>query len=254
VFDGRYSQYRRRRYGSSSKQRPGEQFVAFIQNHDQVANTSQGKRLARLVSLPQQKLAAVLTLCSPFLPLLFMGEEYGETAPFHFFTSFQDQNLTTAVREGRKRDIAAHGALSNFADPQAPSTFEQSKLDWSKPAISPHGEILNLHRDLIALRKRHPSLGNCRKDLSEIQFAEQSRSLVMKRADPSSDAALLVCNFSSEAQNIPVPANSREWQLLLWTGSAAYGGSPAPGPAQTLAASSDSPVSLAAFEAAIYSS
>ena len=183
-----------------------------------------------------------------------MGEEYGETAPFHFFTSFEDQNLATAVREGRKRDIAAHGALSNFADPQAPSTFEQSKLDWLKPAISPHGEILTLYRDLIALRKRHPSLGNCRKDLIEIQFAEQPRSLVMKRADPTGNAALLVCNFSGDTQNILVPSNCREWQLALWTGSAAYGGSPAGSPAPTLAASSDSRVSLAAFEAAIYSS
>ena len=72
------------------KDRPGEQFVGFIQNHDQVANTSRGKRLSSLVSKEQQRLAAVLTLCSPFLPLLFMGEEYGETAPFFFFTSFED--------------------------------------------------------------------------------------------------------------------------------------------------------------------
>ena len=105
VFDWKYSSYRQRRYGSSSKNRPGEQFVGFIQNHDQVANTSRGKRLSALVSLEQQKLAAVLTLCSPFLPLLFMGEEYGETAPFLFFTSFEDPHLVNAVREGRKREL-----------------------------------------------------------------------------------------------------------------------------------------------------
>ena len=170
--------------GSSSKDRPGEQFVGFIQNHDQIANTSRGKRLASLVSAGQQKLAAVLTLCSPFLPLLFMGEEYGETAPFLYFTSFDDPGLATAVREGRKKELGSHYSESEFADPQALSTFERCKLDWSKTAISPHAEILRLYRDLISLRKQHPSLANCRKDLTEIQFDEQAKWLVMKRTDP----------------------------------------------------------------------
>src|SRR6185437_4294990 len=106
VLDGRYSRYRRRRYGSSSATRPGEQFVGFIQNHDQIANTSRGKRVSTLAA-EQQKLAAVLTLSSPFLPLLYMGEEYGETAPFLFFTSFDDPGLANAVREGRKKELAA---------------------------------------------------------------------------------------------------------------------------------------------------
>ena len=175
VFDWKYSRYRQRHYGSSSKDRPGEQFVGFIQNHDQVANTSRGKRLASLVSAGQQKLAAVLTLCSPFLPLLFMGEEYGETAPFFYFTSFEDRGLANAVREGRKRELGSHYSESDFADPQALTTFERCKLDWSKTAISPHAEILRLYRDLISLRKQHPSLGNCRKDLTEIQIDEQAR-------------------------------------------------------------------------------
>ena len=169
VFDWKYSRYRRRHHGSSSKDRPGEQFVGFIQNHDQIANTSRGKRLASLVSAGQVKLAAVLTLCSPFLPLLFMGEEYGETAPFFYFTSFEDHDLANAVREGRKRELGSHYSESDFADPQALSTFERCKLDWSKAAIAPHSGILGLYRDLIALRKRHPSLGNCRKDLTEIR-------------------------------------------------------------------------------------
>ena len=171
-------------YGSSSKDRPGEQFVGFIQNHDQIANTSRGKRLSSLVSAGQQKLAAVLTLCSPFLPLLFMGEEYGETAPFLYFTSFDDPGLAAAVREGRKKEMGSHYSESEFADPQAPGTFERCKLDWSKTAISPHAEMLRLYRDLISLRKQHLSLANCRKDLTEIQFDEQAKWLVMKRVGP----------------------------------------------------------------------
>ena len=136
VFDWKYSRYRQRHFGSSSKDRPGEQFVGFIQNHDQIANTSRGKRLASLVSEGQVKLAAVLTLCSPFLPLLFMGEEYGETAPFFYFTGFKDTALANAVTEGRKRELGSHYSESEFADPQALSTFELCKLDWSKPSRS----------------------------------------------------------------------------------------------------------------------
>ena len=146
----------------------------------------------------------MLTLSSPFLPLLFMGEEYGETAPFLYFTSFDDPGLAAAVREGRKKEMGSHYSESEFADPQAPGTFERCKLDWSKTAVSPHAEILRLYRDLISLRKQHPSLANCRKDLTEVQFDEQSKCLLMKRSDPSGSGALLAFNFSSEAQSIPV--------------------------------------------------
>ncbi|MGH9537121.1 MAG: malto-oligosyltrehalose trehalohydrolase [Terriglobales bacterium] len=250
VFDGKYSRYRRRHYGSSSKDRPGEQFVGFIQNHDQVANTSRGKRLSTLVSAGQRKLAAALTLCSPFLPLLFMGEEYGETAPFFFFTSFEDPDLVTAVREGRKKELGLHYSESDFADPQAQHTFDQCKLEWSKLSHSPHAETLRLYRDLIALRKQHLSLSNCRKDLTEIQLDEAGKSSVMKRSDPSGSAALLVCNFSNKEQSIPSLPEPRGWRLALWTGDAIYGGGSTLRPAETLSAPSE--VRLPAFEAAVY--
>jgi maltooligosyltrehalose trehalohydrolase len=249
VFDWKYSHYRRRHYGSSSKDRPGEQFVGFIQNHDQVANTSRGKRLSSLVSSAQQKLAAVLTLSSPFLPLLFMGEEYGETAPFLYFTSFDDPGLAAAVTAGRKKELGSHYSESEFADPQAPGTFEHCKLDWSKTEVSPHAEILRLYRDLISLRRRHLSLANCRKELTEIQFNEQRKWLLMKRSDPSGSGALLVFNFSSEAQSIPVLDSDHSWRLALWTGDAIYGGGSGPRPVQR--PGSVSQLSLAGFEAAI---
>jgi maltooligosyltrehalose trehalohydrolase len=252
VFDWKYSRYRQRHHGSSSQDRPGEQFVGFIQNHDQIANTSRGKRLASLVSLGEQKLAAVLTLCSPFLPLLFMGEEYGETAPFLYFTSFEDTDLATAVREGRKKELGSHYSESDFADPQDVSTFEKCKLDWSKTAISPHAEILRLYRDLISLRKQHPCLGNCRKDLTEIRFDENARRLVMKRSAPAGGSALLVFNLSAEPLSVPVAAELKPWRLLLSTGNPIYGGSPEPRSGETVASSSSFSVSLTGFEAVIY--
>jgi len=252
VFDWRYSRYRRRHHGSSSKDRPGEQFVGFIQNHDQIANLSRGKRLASLVSAGEQKLAAVLTLCSPFLPLLFMGEEYAETASFLYFTSFEDPDLATAVREGRKRELGSHYSENDFADPQALTTFETCKLDWSKTAISPHAEILRLYHDLMSLRKQYPSLGNCRKDLTEIQVDEQAMQLVMRRTDPAGGKALLIFNFAAEAQSIPVAAGSQPWRLILWTGDAVYGGSPELPPMKTMGPGPKFGVPLAGFEAVIY--
>ena len=250
-FDWKYSRYRQRHHGSSSKDRPGEQFVGFVQNHDQIANTSRGKRLASLVTEGQVKLAAVLTLFSPFLPLLFMGEEYGETAPFFYFTSFEDVALGNAVREGRKRELGSHYSESEFADPQALSTFERCKLDWSKPGTAPHSGILSLYRDLMALRKQHPSLGNCRKDLTEIRFDEQAKYLVMRRSDPEGESSLLVLNFAAEAQSIPAGSDLRHWRLVLTTDSAGYGGN-AKTTAKNMAPASALDVLLAGFEAAIY--
>ncbi len=249
VFDWKYSRYRRRHHGSSSKDRPGEQLVGFIQNHDQIANTSRGKRLTGLVSEGQVKLAAVLTLGSPLLPLLFMGEEYGETAPFLYFTSFEDKNLADAVREGRKRELGSHYSESEFADPQALTTFERCKLDWSKPAIAPHSGILRLYRNLIALRKRHPSLSNCRKDLTDIRFDEHAKYLVMKRSDPDGESSILVLNFSAEGQIIPVGSDAREWRQVLSTGADEYSAHPKPRVENT-APGLD--VVLAGFEAVIY--
>jgi maltooligosyltrehalose trehalohydrolase len=181
-----------------------------------------------------------------------MGEEYGETVPFLYFTSFEDPNLAHAVREGRKRELGSHYSEREFADPQALSTFEKCKLDWSKTEIAPHVGILRLYRELISLRKQHHSLGNCRKDLTEIQFDESAKQLVLKRTDPAGSSALMVFNFSPESQSIQVTADSRPSRLLLWTGDAMYGGGAGPRPIAELAPDSKSRVLLAGFEAAVY--
>jgi maltooligosyltrehalose trehalohydrolase len=224
VYDGQYSRYRQRRHGSSSAGQPGEQFVPCIQNHDQVANTSKGERLSTLVSLEKQKLAAAVLLCSPFSPLVFMGQEYGETAPFLFFTSFEDQGLVEAVRAGRRQEFAAYYAETEFPDPQAKATFQRCKLDWSQPTASPHAEIRRLYKDLLALRQQHPSLSNCRKDLTVVATDEQAKWLVMTRSDPAGEAAMLVCNFSDKAPLVPVGSMGRRWELALCTSDPAYGG------------------------------
>jgi maltooligosyltrehalose trehalohydrolase len=196
VYDGCYSVFRKRHFGSSSRDLPGDRFIAFIQNHDQVANTSQGARLSHLVSLEQCKIAAALLLCSPCLPLLFMGEEFAETNPFLYFTSHSDPGLARLVTEGRCREFEEFTLASAFVDPQTREAFERSKITWELLEDPGHREVLNLYRELIALRKRWPCLNNGRKDLTHVQFSDAERWLRMERSDPSGSRAVLFCNFS----------------------------------------------------------
>ena len=226
VYEGQQSRYRKRRHGSSSADRPGEQFVVFTQNHDQVANALAGCRASKLFSPEQQKLAAALLLCSPFLPLLFMGQEYGETACFYYFTDFGDPVLAHAVREGRRREAGAFLSEGAFVDPQDASTLERSKLNWSLRAANPHAGLLAWYRDLISFRNQCVCLHNGRKDLVRLD-ANPLGWLVMERSDPSGSRALLVCNFSCAAQPVPLPVQKRQWSRQLWSGAEPYGGTSA---------------------------
>jgi maltooligosyltrehalose trehalohydrolase len=212
VYDGGYSSYRKRHFGCSSRDLPGDRFVAFIQNHDQIANTSQGARLSHLMSIEQYKIAVALLLCSPCLPLLFMGEEFAETNPFLYFTSHGDPGLARAVSEGRWKEFEEFTVAGDFVDPQAPEAFERSKLSWIL-----NSDVLNLYCELIGLRKRWPCLHNGRKDLTQVDFNEADRCLRLERGDPSGCRAVLFCNFSSvEAK--PALDAARQWTRALSTG------------------------------------
>lgn len=221
VYDGAYSAYRQRRFGSSAIGQPGSRFVVFLQNHDQVANTSQGSRLSQLVPMEQLKAAVALLLCSPYLPLLFMGEEFADTAPFLYFTSHGDPALAKAVSEGRRKEVADFAGTGEFLDPQSEEAFEKSKLTWALEKQQPHMDVLRLYRDLIALRKRWPCLSNCRKDLTRVEVNEEARWLRMERGDPGGSRAILVCNFGEEPVNENLPDLNDGWQVALRLDSAA---------------------------------
>ncbi len=153
VYDGGYSEYRRRRHGNSSRSIPAHRLVVFAQNHDQVGNRMQGDRLSRTLPFDALKLAAGIVLLSPNLPLLFMGEEYGETAPFPYFVSHSDPDLVEAVRRGRREEFAAFGWEGDPPDPQAQATFQSAKLNAElRRAPGPHRCLWEFHRRLIALR------------------------------------------------------------------------------------------------------
>jgi len=215
VYDGIYSNYRQRHFGSSSRDEPGERFVAFIQNHDQIANTAQGARLSQLVSREQYGMAVMVLLCSPFLPLLFMGEEFADTAPFQYFTSHGDPSLAKAVSDGRRREHADFASGGEFHDPQAVETFQVSRLRWEMVDRPGHSETLDLYKKVIALRKQWSCLGNCRKDLTRVCVDEDARFLRMERGDPSGCHAVLLCNFSEK----PAAFTMESGACALWTGT-----------------------------------
>ncbi len=204
VYDGRYSVFRRRRHGSSSVDRPGRQFVVFTQNHDQVANALGGKRAAAMLSPGQQKLAAMLLMCAPNLPMLFMGQEFGATTPFVYFTSFHDPELARAVSEGRRKEYAHFPIGERFIDPQSPEAFAVSRLNWEEASRAPHDAMLAFHRELIALRRRLRCLANCRKDLTRVEYDEARRWIRIERADPSGERAILVCSLEPGMREIPL--------------------------------------------------
>ena len=218
VYDGIYSAYRQRRFGNSSRDEPGERFVAFVQNHDQIANTAQGFRLSELISIEEAKLAAMLLVCSPFLPLLFMGEEFAETAPFLYFTNHGDPALARAVGEGRRKEFADFAGAGEFADPQAIETFARSRITWTLLERESHREVLRFYRELLALRKRCACLGNCRKDLTRVIAHDELRLLGMQRGDPSGSKAVLLCNLSVNSAEF-VLEDGPGWQLAVWAGN-----------------------------------
>jgi maltooligosyltrehalose trehalohydrolase len=151
-YRGQFSKYRQRRHGNFASGISKSHFVVSSQNHDQVGNRALGERLSRLVNFEGQKLAAGVTLLSPFVPLLFMGEEYGETSPFLYFTSHGDKDLIEAVRRGRREEFASFGWKQETPDPQDPETFEASALKHGLAEQEPHRTLRAFYKQLIQLR------------------------------------------------------------------------------------------------------
>ncbi len=213
VYAGRYSVHRRQRHGRSPTGLDGHRFLAYAQNHDQIGNRPRGERLGQLVSPAQLKIAAALVLTSPFVPMLFQGEEWGAATPFLFFTDHLDPELARAVRDGRRREFAALGwEAGDLPDPQARETFERSKLDWTELSHGSHAELLDWHRRLMCLRRAEPSLQDGRRDRVEVRFDEGNRWLVLERGPIS-----LACNFAPKPQAVPVRPG-RQVPLLASSG------------------------------------
>jgi maltooligosyltrehalose trehalohydrolase len=202
VYDGCYSRHRRRRHGRPPTGLSGSRFFAYLQNHDQVGNRAVGERSSMLMGTGLLKVAAALVLCSPFVPMLFQGEEWGASTPFQYFTDHGDAELGRAVREGRRKEFAAFGwDPGDVPDPQDPATFRRSKLDWDEAAGPPHADLLAWHRHLVRLRREVPALAAAADghlDQVAVRFDEEARWLVMERGPVS-----VVCNLADREQVVP---------------------------------------------------
>lgn len=232
VYDGRRSRYRRRRHGAPATDVPADRFVVCIQNHDQVGNRARGERLGALVGFPAQRLAAALLLLSPYVPLLFMGQEYGETNPFLYFVSHANPALAAAVREGRRRELVSFGWSGEVPDPQAEETFARSQLDRTRATRDGHRELLVLHRDLLRLRHAEGALRPGAAPY-EVSASPEQGWLVVSYARPRSPStrdrgrgALAMFNFAGEERRVVLasPDRSARWCRQLSTDEERYGG------------------------------
>lgn len=214
VYSGEYSPYRRRRHGSSSRHLAAPRFVAFAQNHDQVGNRPQGDRLSRRVSFEGLKLAAGLVILSPYVPLLFMGEEYGETAPFPYFTSFADTDLAEAVRKGRREEFAAFREMGEPPDPQDEATFRGAVLQHGLKSQEPHRTLRALYRELLRLRREVPPLRHLSKLHQEVRGFEKEKVLWIRRWHENEET-VAIYHFGQGPQEVTLPLPVGRWQKLL---------------------------------------
>jgi maltooligosyltrehalose trehalohydrolase len=227
-----YSEYRRRRHGASAAGIPRDRFVVSIQNHDQVGNRATGDRLSTLLPPDKLRLAAALLLLSPYVPMLFMGEEYGETRPFNYFVSHSDPALIEAVRKGRRAEFASFGWAEAVPDPASEATFAASRLDRAEADDPHHAPLLALYRDLLALRHSEPALVPSAADIRVTGGAEADDCIanecggwfVVEFSPRSGDSRVLaaVFNMAPADRDIPLPAASRRWTRLFCTDDAGY--------------------------------
>jgi maltooligosyltrehalose trehalohydrolase len=199
AYDGRFSGFRQRSHGRPAAGLSGSRFVGCLQNHDQVGNRARGDRTGRLLTHGQLKIGAALVLLSPFVPMLFQGEEWGASTPFLYFTDHEEPELGEAVRRGRQEEFAAFDwDPESIPDPQSGETFVRSRLDWGERVQGAHSDLLAWHRSLADLRRSHPELSDDRLETVRVSFDEPAGWLCMNRGRIS-----VVCNWAPTGQVIP---------------------------------------------------
>lgn len=214
AYTGQFSPHRRRAHGNSPRLATTRQFVVCAQNHDQIGNRMLGERLTGLIDFDSLKLAAGSVLLSPFIPLLFMGEEYGETAPFLYFTSHSDPALVAAVRAGRKAEFASFRWPGDVPDPQATESFTQSQLQHARKQRQPHQTLRRFHAELIRLRRTLPALMDVEKDTLEVIPIDRPQLLKVLYRHSAGNLLLLLA-FADRPVTGEIPIPPGHWQLLL---------------------------------------
>jgi maltooligosyltrehalose trehalohydrolase len=202
VFDGVYSRYRERTHGRPIGELSAHHFVSYIQNHDQVGNRAFGERLEHIVGFDAAKVALGIVLTAPFIPMLFMGEEFAASTPFLYFADHEDEEMAKRVSEGRRSEFAAFGfkEMEQIPDPEKPETFEASKLNWNEVHEGIHAEMLEWTRALIHLRRHSASLNDGDLSHMTIDYHEEERWLVMHRGE-----ILVALNLGEKLIRVKVP-------------------------------------------------
>jgi len=222
VFTGQYSKFRQKRYGKASTGMPGESLTVYSQNHDQVGNRMRGDRLAERLSFDQLRLAAGTVLLSPYIPLLFMGEEYGERTPFQYFVSHDDSELIEAVRKGRAEEFRCFGWSDDLPDPQDEQTFLRSKLNWKLKDQGAHQTLRNFYAELLRLRRQLPALARLDKNQQHV-IAMPDQNVVFVERGHGSNPALILFHFGDGQVNARIPAPAGTWQKLLDSADSRWG-------------------------------
>ena len=223
TYCGEYSRFRKRRHGSSTKDIPAKRFVVFAQNHDQVGNRTRGDRLTENVGFNALKLAAATVILSPFIPLIFMGEEYGETAPFAYFISHSDSALIEAVRRGRREEFAAFEWQGEIPDPQDEATFLQAKLRHEGCHEDQHRVLRDFYKKVLQLRKTIPALADLSKEHMNVIGYEDERILFVQRWHEA-DQAIIIASFGAAETSMALPIAAGKWRKLLDSAEAKWRG------------------------------
>ena len=200
LYEGQYSKFRMKHHGRPVLNLSYHHFVGCIQNHDQIGNRAKGERVQHLVGTRKARLAIGVVMTAPFLPMLFMGEEYAADTPWMYFADFQEESLRQAVREGRKKDFASFGFGDDVPDPEDPKTFETSKLNWSELDQPEHQHMLHWYRDLIHLRRKTLALNLGDMSRMEVRSSEEGRWIATDRGDIRT-----VINFADSFTRFDLP-------------------------------------------------
>jgi len=251
AYSGQYSKYRQRSQGNSSLALPAERFVVFSQNHDQIGNRRLGDRMASQVSFARLKLAAGILILSPYVPLLFMGEEYGETAPFQYFIDHGDPELIEAVRRGRAAEFSKFGWSSDIPDPQDEATYRRALLNWESRSSNQRRLLLALYTELLHLRRDLAPLSQLDKDRLEVVAMEKSEALFLRRWNQEEEV-FAIFQFGDTQTELTPPVPAGNWKRRIDSNDSCWGGE-GPRAPETLASPGSTPVQLAPWSFALFS-
>jgi len=200
VYAGTFAPHRSRRHGRPSTGLSGHSFLVYLQTHDQVGNQANGARSSMLLNIDQLKIAAALIFTSPFVPMLFQGEEWGASTPFPYFSQYNAGELADSIFKGRVEECAGYGIPADCVpDPHAIETFTAAKLNWGEMNQGWHRELLEWHRALIALRRRHQVITSGNLDNVFPEANESEQWLILHRRPFTT-----IANFAEEARTVPL--------------------------------------------------